>query len=55
MSQVAVRPRAGLFWLLRPKIRTKLNRARTDEDVARLDPLSQISILGFEPTLALDA
>jgi len=23
--------RAGLFWLLRPKIRTKLNRARTDE------------------------
>ena len=31
MSQAAVRPRAGLFWLLRPKIRTKLNRARTDE------------------------
>ena len=23
--------RAGLLWLLRPKIRTKLNRARTDE------------------------
>ncbi len=23
--------RAGLFWLLRPKVRTKLNRARTDE------------------------
>lgn len=25
------RPRAGLLWLLRPKIRTKLNRAKTDE------------------------
>ncbi|MEM7417678.1 MAG: hypothetical protein AAF389_19475 [Gemmatimonadota bacterium] len=25
------RPRAGLFWLLRPKIRTKMNRAKTDE------------------------
>lgn len=23
--------RAGMFWLLRPKIRTKINRARTDE------------------------
>lgn len=26
-----VQPRAGLFWLLRPKVRTKLNRAKTDE------------------------
>ena len=26
-----VQPRAGLVWLLRPKIRTKLNRAKTDE------------------------
>jgi ABC-2 type transport system permease protein len=25
------RPRAGVLWLLRPKLRTKLNRARTDE------------------------
>lgn len=31
MSEVAVRSRAGLLWLLRPKLRTKLNRARTDE------------------------
>ena len=23
--------RAGVLWLLRPKVRTKLNRARTDE------------------------
>jgi ABC-2 type transport system permease protein len=30
VSGVAPR-RAGLFWLLRPKVRTKLNRARTDE------------------------
>ena len=29
MNGVARRP--GLFWLLRPKIRTKINRARTDE------------------------
>jgi len=27
----ATHARAGLFWLLRPKLRTKLNRARTDE------------------------
>jgi ABC-2 type transport system permease protein len=31
VSGTLVRPRAGLFWLLRPKLRTKLNRARTDE------------------------
>ena len=30
MSDIANR-RAGLLWLLRPKLRTKLNRARTDE------------------------
>jgi ABC-2 type transport system permease protein len=30
VSDVATR-RAGLLWLLRPKLRTKLNRARTDE------------------------
>ena len=30
MSGVSTR-RAGLFWLLRPKLRTKINRARTDE------------------------
>jgi ABC-2 type transport system permease protein len=29
--QVADHPRAGLLWLLRPKLRTKMNRARTDE------------------------
>lgn len=27
----ATLPRAGLLWLLRPKLRTKLNRAKTDE------------------------
>ncbi|NNL29774.1 MAG: hypothetical protein HKO77_02060, partial [Gemmatimonadetes bacterium] len=31
MNPAAVRPRAGLLWLLRPKLRTKLNRAKTDE------------------------
>lgn len=31
MNGDSVGPRAGLFWLLRPKIRTKINRARTDE------------------------
>ena len=31
MSRASARPRAGLLWLLRPKIRTKLNRAKTDE------------------------
>lgn len=31
MSRAALRPAPGLFHLLRPKIRTKLNRARTDE------------------------
>ncbi len=31
MSAGATHARAGLFWLLRPKLRTKLNRARTDE------------------------
>lgn len=31
MSSSLARPGAGLFWLLRPKIRTKLNRAKTDE------------------------
>ena len=31
MNQAAVRPRAGLLWLLRPKLRTKWNRARSDE------------------------
>jgi len=31
VTPATTRPRAGLFWLLRPKIRTKLNRARSDE------------------------
>jgi ABC-2 type transport system permease protein len=31
VSDAVVRHRAGLLWLLRPKLRTKLNRARTDE------------------------
>ncbi|MDH3271398.1 MAG: hypothetical protein OEN56_08710 [Gemmatimonadota bacterium] len=31
MNGAVVRSRAGLLWLLRPKIRTKLNRAKTDE------------------------
>ena len=31
MNGDALRVRAGIFWLLRPKIRTKMNRARTDE------------------------
>ncbi len=31
MNGVAVHPRAGLLWLLRPKLRTRINRARTDE------------------------
>jgi len=31
VSAGATHARAGLFWLLRPKLRTKLNRARTDE------------------------
>ncbi len=31
MSGAATHARPGLFWLLRPKLRTKLNRARTDE------------------------
>jgi len=31
VSRAALRPAPGLFLLLRPKIRTKLNRARTDE------------------------
>ena len=31
MSEAVVRHRAGLFWLLRPKLRTKINRARSDE------------------------
>jgi ABC-2 type transport system permease protein len=30
VSELALR-RAGLLWLLRPKVRTKLNRAKTDE------------------------
>jgi len=31
VSAAAAGPRPGLLWLLRPKLRTKLNRARTDE------------------------
>jgi ABC-2 type transport system permease protein len=31
VNGVIARPRAGLLWLLRPKLRTKLNRARSDE------------------------
>ena len=31
MNGVQVRRRPGLIWLLRPKVKTKLNRARTDE------------------------
>ena len=31
MNGRAVRPRAGVWWLLRPKLRTKVNRARSDE------------------------
>lgn len=31
MSGSATHPRAGLLWLLRPKLRTKMNRAKTDE------------------------
>ena len=31
MNGATTHPRAGLFWLLRPKLRTKMNRARTDE------------------------
>ena len=31
MSETVVRHRAGLLWLLRPKFRTKVNRARVDE------------------------
>lgn len=31
MSHSSARPRASLLWLLGPKVRTKINRARTDE------------------------
>ena len=31
MNGVRVHRRPGLIWLLRPKVRTRLNRARTDE------------------------
>jgi ABC-2 type transport system permease protein len=31
VSEQATTPRAGILWLLRPKLRSKLNRARTDE------------------------
>jgi ABC-2 type transport system permease protein len=31
VSETVVRHRAGLLWLVRPKFRTKLNRARVDE------------------------
>ena len=31
MNGALARPWSGLLWLLRPKVRTKLNRARTDE------------------------
>lgn len=31
MNDAFAPARAGLFWLLRPKLRTKLNRARTDD------------------------
>ncbi len=31
MTSLANRPTAGLLWLLKPKVRTKLNRAKTDE------------------------
>jgi hypothetical protein len=31
VSETVVRHRAGLLWLLRPKFRTKVNRARVDE------------------------
>ena len=40
-----VHPRAGLFWLLRPKIRTKLNRAKTDE--GRLFKAMLLGFVGF--------
>jgi ABC-2 type transport system permease protein len=31
VSEAVARGRPGIFWLLRPKFRTKMNRARTDE------------------------
>ncbi len=31
MNGVRAQRRPGLIWLLRPKVRTKMNRARTDE------------------------
>jgi len=37
--------RAGLFWLLRPKLRTRLNRARTDE--GRLFKALLLGFVGF--------
>lgn len=38
-------PRAGLLWLLRPKLRTKLNRAKTDE--GRLFKALLLGFVGF--------
>ncbi len=44
MNGVAAR-RAGLFWLLRPKVRTKVNRARSDE--GRVFKAMLLGFVGF--------
>jgi len=41
----ATLPRPGLLWLLRPKIRTKLNRAKTDE--GRVFKALLLGLVGF--------
>ena len=45
MNGVQARRRPGLIWLLRPKVKTKLNRARTDE--GRLFKALLLGFLGF--------
>ena len=45
MNGSTVRPRASLFWLLRPKYRTKVNRARTSE--GRLFKSLLLGFVGF--------
>lgn len=45
MNGVALPPRAGVWWLLRPKLRAKVNRARSDE--GRLFKALLLGVVGF--------
>ncbi|MDX1645520.1 MAG: hypothetical protein R3304_00140 [Longimicrobiales bacterium] len=44
MSRTLTGTRVGLFWLLRPKVRTKLNRAKSDE--GRLFKILLLGVVG---------